>query len=385
MRILSFWPVLLILSPLFGADLRVTYLEVANGDSILIETPAGKRVLIDGGSKKSGDKFILPLLKARGITKLDGIILTHNHADHYNGLAEVFLSSTIQVTSFLHSEDLATLDTTILNRLHTSTTKVQLTTNTPLTDFTETDLTWKVFHANISNGNPNNNSIVVRMVFKNHSFLFTGDVEDTAIGFILGQSSANAISANFYKVPHHGSSNGHSTALISKVNPSHAIIQGFSDSNTFSLPETAVVDYYKGQNITVLETQKEGSISLTSNGVTFTIQKDRPLLQDTQKEKPKVRCYPNPAPGLTSPEKTTILYTLTGRADSAVAKIFTLSGEFVRELAGSVNAGDNFVDWDLKNSAGEPVANGLYLVVVDVGVGGFSRVGKSRVLVFHDR
>lgn len=381
----------LLLSPcssLHAADLRVTYMDVSDGDAILIETPAGKRILIDGGIPDAGNKVILPLLKARGITKLDGMILTHNHEDHHGGLSDIFLSSTVVVATFYHSEALASLAANIKDRLHTSTTKTQLTSGT-WADFAETDLAFRVFHAKIDDAPidgtaVNNNSLVIRMVYKNHTFLFTGDVEAKAIGFLLGQSSGNAITANFYKVPHHGSSTGHNTTLITKVNPTHVIIQGHTQV-AFNLPAQSVVDFYKGQGISVLETQKEGSITLTSNGVTFTIQKDRPLSQDTQKEKPKVRCYPNPAPGLTSPEKTTILYTLAGRADSAVAKIFTLSGEFVRELAGSANAGDNFVDWDLKNSAGEPVANGLYLVVVDVGVGGFSRVGKARLLVRHDR
>src|SRR3989339_883622 len=76
-----------LLTFLAAADLTVTFINVGQvGDSILIQTPLNKNILIDGGLWYAGEKNIAPVLKNKNIEKIDTVILTHPHGDHYGGL-----------------------------------------------------------------------------------------------------------------------------------------------------------------------------------------------------------------------------------------------------------------------------------------------------------
>jgi len=82
------------------AELKVHFLDVGQGDSILIQSHDGKNILVDGGTKASGDK-VVSFLKEKGVKKLDYVVATHPDADHIGGLIAVV--NAFPVTNFVNS------------------------------------------------------------------------------------------------------------------------------------------------------------------------------------------------------------------------------------------------------------------------------------------
>lgn len=90
-------------------EMKVHFIDVGQGDSILIQSPNGKSMLIDGGTKSKGDT-VVKFIKSQGITKLDFVVATHPDADHIGGLIKV-LESNIKIGTFMDSGKVHTSNT----------------------------------------------------------------------------------------------------------------------------------------------------------------------------------------------------------------------------------------------------------------------------------
>lgn len=248
--------------------LQVHFIDVGQGDAILIVTPDGKTALIDGGEAGSG---VLEYLRSQGIERLDLMVATHPHSDHIGGLVDV-----------LHEIPVAEVVTN--GQMHTSSTYENFldaiaTAQAVYTEVQRGDqiqlgaLTCDVLHPTSGEGDDfNNASVVLRLVYKQVAFLFVGDAEAKAEADIL--DSGQPLHATVLKVGHHGSRSSSTPDFLARVQPEVAIY-GAGTGNSYRHPHAETLAALEQIGAQVYGTDVNGTIVVTSDGSTYTVEVTR--------------------------------------------------------------------------------------------------------------
>ncbi len=247
-------------------NLEVIFLDIGQGDSILIKTPFGQNILIDGGPDKSVLKGLGKNL-AWWDREIDLMILTHPHDDHVTGLIEVlkrYKVKKILYTGVTHNAPNYIKWLEVIKEkniplvISDKIQKINLGENCffeiiyPDTSFLNKDV-----------GNLNNSSIVAKLVYRENSFLFTGDIEKETEEVLL-KNKAN-LKADILKVAHHGSDTGSSEEFLERVSPKTAVILVGQD-NDFGHPSKRVLIRLEKNDVKIMRTDREGEIKLKSDG-----------------------------------------------------------------------------------------------------------------------
>lgn len=357
-------------------------MNIGVGDAILIQTPNGKNILIDGGYEDPGESILLPYLRSVGVTRIHHMVATNRDTDHVGGLRAVLSSATFTVDEVLYKDSATTNAGRLDNIPAGKGVVIDTVTTTAQTRAWDPALTVKVLSARDGQSSANNNSIVVKVTYGNVSFLLTGDVETPVVDELL-TNFPSEFPVTILKVPHHGSNSSISANFPANVKPELALISGAKDTN--NNPDDDTLAAYAAAGIPVLRTDQRGHITVTTNGVSYSVSS---TLQSTGvravSEGPTVHAYPNPAPGKTVPAKAAIVYDLNGVADEVRVAIYTVSGELVRawESAPAI-VGTNFFDWDLQNGEGDDVVSGLYIVQVEARAAGGVQSGRAKLAVLR--
>ena len=252
----------------FNNNMRINFMDVGIGDSILIEAPKGMRILIDGGGHYKGDydtgkSILTPILLSKKILTLDYVINTHPHGDHIGGIPYILQNFNVKQfvasTYFIKEEKFIEIMKLIRDKgipvqtwkrggNYTFKNNMQMLVLNP--------------EPNFSLENLNNASIVLKVIYKNNTFLLTGDIEkDIEERLIL---SGTPLKSNVLKIPHHGSKNSNSFAFIRSVKPDIAILSG--GPGIKGLPSEEALQRYKEFSIPLLRTDKNGFIQICSDG-----------------------------------------------------------------------------------------------------------------------
>jgi competence protein ComEC len=269
---LAFWN----LKDLFQKDLRLTFIDVGHGDSILIEFPAGKRMLIDGGGLyedrfDTGKNIIAPFLWEKKIRKIDILALTHPDPDHLKGLN--FIASQFSIGQFwdngtqTDSEPYLRLKKTLEEKKIKA---LSLNEESPPQIINGVEIS--VLNPPVWNTTQrkarylwdlNNASLVMRLRFKDVSVLLTGDIGKEAEGRILRKGYL--LKSDVLKIPHHGSSSSSSPLFLEKVKPTYAILS-VGERNIGRLPHPEVLKRYGQLGSKVLRTDKHGAVTVITDG-----------------------------------------------------------------------------------------------------------------------
>ena len=211
--------------------LNVYFLNVGQGDSIYIELPGGKNALIDGGPSKSAAGPLAKFLSEKKVTKIDHVVLTHPHSDHYNGLGYVF--SNLSVGNFYDTR-MENKGATADNAIREQVAALGINTIYPAAgdqiDWSTPGLDIKVFNACSEPGASsnstvlNNCSITFKLSYRNSSLLFTGDIEGEVEAGLV-ERYGEELKADVLKVPHHGSEYSSTKAFLDAVKPAKAYIE----------------------------------------------------------------------------------------------------------------------------------------------------------------
>jgi competence protein ComEC len=250
-------------------DLRITFLDVGQGDAALIEAPGGGALLIDGGGSfdgafDPGERVIEPLLRGRGVTRLDLVALSHPHPDHLNGLHRVLerfpVARLWTSGDDGHNPEYARLLATARRR------GVALPVPAPLAvgALAVTPLgPWWEDHIGAPVGlTVNDASLVLRVDFAGRAALFPGDLEADGEGELVGrQAVGDRVAADLLKVPHHGSRTSSSPELIAAVAPRLAVIS-LGWQNRFRFPDPQVLARYTASGARVLRTDRDGAVTV---------------------------------------------------------------------------------------------------------------------------
>ena len=244
--------------------LQVHYIDVGQGDSILIQTPKNRNILIDGG-EKSQENFLQGYLKKQGVKHLHMVIGTHPHADHIGGLGfilENFSTDLIILPPITHTtktfEDL--LDTIEKE-------------NIPLRATPSSDSYLLEEHLTLEFLSPhrdfqdqlNDWSIVLKLTYVEHRFLFTGDIESAAETALLQDYSQDTLSTDVLKVSHHGSSTSSSIPFLKAVAPKIVVISSGKE-NPYGHPHKETVERLFNFSPRLYRTDLQGTILLKSDG-----------------------------------------------------------------------------------------------------------------------
>lgn len=238
-------------------ELRVSFIDVGQGDSEFIELPNGETLLIDAGTNETGAD-VVNYIESLGYSSIDYVVGTHPHEDHIGGLDDVI--RTFDVESVYMPK--VTADTKTFEDVLDAVDEKGLTINTAKAGVTLVDgdrLSVKMLAPVLDEyDNTNDYSAVIRIVYDDTSFIFMGDAEQYAEDLITGDVDSDVL-----KVGHHGSSTSTGEAFLERVSPSYAVIScGFD--NSYGHPHTETIEKLGG--IPVFRTDEMGTIVATSDG-----------------------------------------------------------------------------------------------------------------------
>jgi len=256
--------------------LRVTALDVGQGDATLIDLPDGRLMLIDAGglpgsSLDIGERVLLPILRARRRAHIDLLVLTHPHPDHYGGLAA--LAAHVSIGEFWYggntevgaaSGELAAL----IDRLSQHAGRVRRARELCERGVREPSYAIDVLAPCpdlAPDRSANDNSLVVRIRTGARAALFVGDAEGWAEGRLLEQHRSE-LHADFLKVGHHGSRSSSSPAFISSVQPELASIS-CGTGNRFGHPHPETLATLAAAGVQVLRLDQTGGVEWQTDGV----------------------------------------------------------------------------------------------------------------------
>jgi len=252
--------------------MEIIFIDVGQGDSILIKSPHGHFILVDGGGSQFyevGEMKLLPYLRHRGINHLDLVINTHPDSDHFLGLTEIMNRITVERFAYplvLHDSPeyveafrLVQQHSGSLLGLHAG----QVLQVEP------------GFHLEVLHPSPeisrvadtNHLSLVLKCRYQNFSALLMGDLDREGLEELAARKSG--VQCDLVKVPHHGSRNSLREGFYAACQPQVAVIS--VGNNQFGHPHREVLDELTNQGIQVYRTDLQGAVRCTSDGSCFTI------------------------------------------------------------------------------------------------------------------
>ncbi len=254
--------------------LRVAFVDVGQGDATLIDFPDGSLALVDtgqGGRHPAG-REILRLLRERRRARIDRLIISHGHPDHYGALPQLLEQvevGELWINGQLLAEETDGAMAALIARARSKGSTVRFVTELcrqsqelggarltvlwpcPCYD-PELDL--------------NDNSITLRIEFGERSFLMTGDLEAEAERRLLRQGHLSQI--DVLKVPHHGSKTSTTEELVTRLRPSLAVAS-VGAHNLYGHPSPVVLNRLRNHAVRVFRTDLHGGVTLETDGTTL--------------------------------------------------------------------------------------------------------------------
>ena len=340
-------------SPEEGEELKVHFIDVSQGDAILIDLK-DIEVLIDGGDKSPG---VVSYISQYVDGPLEVMIATHPHADHIGGLIEVL--DIFEVKQIWHNGDDSDSATykNFMAAVQSENAEVHIA---KLHDVINTDgLSFYVHNPSRTFDTTNNNSIVLHLAHGDIDFLFTGDAEKEAEGAMMALSSVPVPDVEILKVGHHGSKTASSKDFVAITSPEVAVYMA-KEGNKYDHPHEESITALNAVGAKIYGTDIHGNIVLTTDGETYTLQLEKPTeplsaTDPTPPPAPTPTPMPTPTPQPTPPPTPTVTTNIKITQvfyDGLVSRVE--SDEYV-EITNLGNEPQDLAGWVLKDiSEGYP-------------------------------
>lgn len=255
-------------------ELAVAFLDVGQGASVVLRLPNGSVTVIDGGGSKGAGldfgKIVLePFIKRLGVEKVDKIVVTHPHPDHFKGLEyiiENYSPKMCLVGNYPESglDEESSNDWQEFLRFVLS-KGIEIVHLKPI-EWTEDGVNFSVYSppAGVPVGwTVNDASIVMRVEYDSVSFLITGDVESQAENYLV--ENEFDLASTVMQVPHHGSDTSSSAQFLDATVPQYAVIQ-VGSTNKYGFPKSGVLERLAERNIKTYRTDQDGAVVFITDG-----------------------------------------------------------------------------------------------------------------------
>ncbi|PKL56203.1 MAG: MBL fold metallo-hydrolase [Methanomicrobiales archaeon HGW-Methanomicrobiales-6] len=249
-----------------SGDLVVHFIDVGQGDSILIEF-RDKTMLIDAGERGMGER-VIAYLEERNVEQLDVVVATHAHSDHIGGLADVI--SAFPVGRFVDAAQphpTATYENLLvlvedLEIPYTAAERGQTVALDP-------DLEILILNpASQPLGDVNEDSVILKMTYGEISYLLTGDAGDPAEESMI--EAGLDLDADVLKVGHHASRYASSAEFLSAVSPAISVIP-VGEGNDYGHPHEEAVERLEATGSRIYRTDLDGTVIVATDGTALTV------------------------------------------------------------------------------------------------------------------
>lgn len=266
-------------SPVSTDALTVTFIDVGQGDSALIETANGTSLLIDGGEYDAYSEHLAPFLAERSITSIDYAVVSHYHTDHMGGISELLETGAVGKLLIPKYDDANQNRERIIKKAKKHDVEISEICAGDVIDLGDPNLEISVLHpleGGFSQENENSNSLVLMLDYLGEKFLFTGDLEADAEDSLRKRYD---LEADILKVGHHGSSSSTSRKFLVAVDPTYAVISA-GENNRYGHPHYEVLDILDNDDVRIYRTDEDGDITFTVNGNGIKISTERGTAND---------------------------------------------------------------------------------------------------------
>lgn len=254
--------------------LTVTFIDVGQGASALIETPCGAVIMVDAGGEpawrgnpgETGERVLLPLLRRRGIKRVDLAVITHPHDDHFGGFVSLVNEIVLERILISPVAGETVYYGNLLSQAELTGAEI-IETGDGQTWHCGRDLILEVIGPpktllRGTNSDLNNNSVVFLLHYGEIRMLFTGDIEDAAVRELFRRQVE--LRADLLLIPHHGGYMEAMPAFLEAVRPSLAVIQ--VGSNPFGHPHPYIINILEEAGIPTYRNDHHGAIIVKTDG-----------------------------------------------------------------------------------------------------------------------
>ncbi|WP_243103713.1 MULTISPECIES: ComEC/Rec2 family competence protein [unclassified Dehalobacter] len=253
-----------------GNALKITFIDVGQGDCILIQT-ARENLLVDTGPRKdnynAAEKIVLPYLMEKRIGKLDFLFITHEDADHLGGAQYLLANLPVAKVAVPEAGDRITNEewqSGIPAEYYRNEGKFVTLKAGDYIHFSSSlqiDIMAPVEEMNNTGADSNNNSLVIQIEYLGKKILLTGDMEAEEMESISDRGTD--WNSDFIKIPHHGGKGSLDTAWFDSTNPRAVFVS--VGKNSFGHPSREVINYWEERGVPIYRTDIDGTIQLMIN------------------------------------------------------------------------------------------------------------------------
>lgn len=274
-----------------------TALDVGQGDSLLLVSPAGRTILIDGGGSFTdpthraevhgpdpGEDAVSPYLWSRGFKRIDVVALTHAHQDHLGGLTAIlqnFRVGHLWIGREVDSRQQRELEA--LAAANGTPVEHELRGGAFEFDGARGDFLWpQIAPGEIAPSAKNDDSLVMAIRYGKRHFLLPGDAEKSTERSLLGGSEPRILEADVLKIGHHGSKNSTTPEFLAAVRPRLAIISA-GEENPYGHPSPQLLERLEQSAVPYFRTDRDGAIHVLTDGRNLEVSCFVPCAQMTER------------------------------------------------------------------------------------------------------
>ncbi len=245
----------------------VTFLDVGQGESSILELPDKKIMLVDGGKDRTdmGRRVVAPYLWSKGIKRIDFMVLSHPHPDHFGGL--MYIMDNFKVKEILLNGRTGTEAGDFFRKLKERKIPVRVLKRGDLLE-TEDYRIYVLHPYDEFHVNENNDSLVLKIDSGSMSVLFTGDIDEKAEENLI--HLGGWLKSDILKVPHHGGRTSSSREFIEAVSPETAIVS-VGKNNIYNHPHKETIERYRDTGVNVFRTDRDGAVTITSKNNSYEV------------------------------------------------------------------------------------------------------------------
>lgn len=270
---------LFLLAPGGPRPLEIVFLDVGQGDAIVLHTPQGRTVLVDGGGTPAwqrgdfrvGRDVVVPYLEKKGIRSVDLLISTHPDTDHVQGLEDVLQAMAVGTVLIPPKEIFAEGYERLLQLADAKKVPVREVAAGDRLRLGE-DLEITVLNPPgrgpvFASAPDNNHSLVLQVRYGSAGIWLTGDIEIEGLQRLLEEENLGA--CHVFKAPHHGSHTGYYEPFLDAISPVAVVLS--VGRNSFGHPSPQVVRYWEERGVAVYRTDEHGAVTVVTDGRTMKI------------------------------------------------------------------------------------------------------------------